>query len=289
VLLYPGPGPRVTIHCPVHLGLIGGRNLAAARVSVPTPIREWPSAIGGCTWVWMTPGGLRRQRTQTRGVAGCLTISSTGRTGHLLGDNGITAVLRDGPRTVSFPHLTDCTLRGGSSESGPAEAAADSPRRRNWLVRRAHLRRGRPPHRALPCSRPESRRSTIVISSPLGRSTPIERRAVSPPMASSTKSTPRAARPKPVRGRVHQALPCGEARERQRGRLGVAQFGRLAGRLAGRCRDVLEERHAVHLVADFAPGHARFKLLEHPGEIPAEDERQLAEQRIRPLPLAGGD
>ena len=42
---------------------------------------------GGCTRGWMTPSGLGR-RTRTRGAEGCLTISSTGRTGHPPGNTG---------------------------------------------------------------------------------------------------------------------------------------------------------------------------------------------------------
>jgi len=39
-----------------------------------------------------------------------------------------------------------------------------------------------------------------------------------------------------------------------------------------------EKRRPVHLVADLEPGDA-FQALNHPGDIPAEDERRLADQR----------
>src|SRR6266699_1110264 len=91
---------------------------------------------------------------------------------------------------------------------------------------------------------------------------------------------------------VHQGLPCGKTRQRKRGRLGVGQAGGLAGKLTRWRRDVLrvragrarEERHAVHLVAGLEPGHAGLHVLNHPAEIPAEDERRLAEQRELPGP-----
>jgi hypothetical protein len=87
-------------------------------------------------------------------------------------------------------------------------------------------------------------------------------------------------------GGVDQALPGGEGRQRQRGGLGVRQAGWLAGELTGRCRHVLrvgagragEKRHPVHLVADVEPGDA-LQVLDHSGDIPAEDERRLADQR----------
>ena len=66
----------------------------------------------------------------------------------------------------------------------------------------------------------------------------------------------------------------------------MRQARRLAGELAGRCRHVLrvgagragEKRHPIHLVADLEPGDT-FQAHNHPGDIPAEDERRLANQR----------
>ena len=93
-------------------------------------------------------------------------------------------------------------------------------------------------------------------------------------------------------GGVDQALPGGEARQRQRGGLGMRQPGRLAGELAGRRRYVLrvgagragEKGHPVYFVADVKPGDA-FQALNHARDVPAEDERRLADQRE----LAGPD
>lgn len=71
--------------------------------------------LDGAQWPWSSrPAGLRAVLIRSQDWSVIRSYRDHGRAA-------------DGPRTVSFPRPIDCTLRGGPGESGPAEAAADSP------------------------------------------------------------------------------------------------------------------------------------------------------------------
>jgi hypothetical protein len=101
----------------------------------------------------------------------------------------------------------------------------------------------------------------------------------------------------PDLGNVHQALPGGEARQGQRGRVHVIQRTRLAGQLPRRRGDQFsvgtrrprEHRHAVDLVARLKSIHARDHVFHHARDIPTEDEGRLAEHRAGATPDARFD
>src|SRR6185503_13630928 len=87
-------------------------------------------------------------------------------------------------------------------------------------------------------------------------------------------------------GRLDQRLPRGEAGERQRRGLDVAEALRDQGQLAGGRRDVLgvrcglarKTRHAEDPVAWREARHAAAELLDDAGHVPADGERRLPEK-----------
>ena len=91
---------------------------------------------------------------------------------------------------------------------------------------------------------------------------------------------------------VDQAVPRRQAHQWQRGGVHVVEVDRFAGELPRRHGHEFgvspafagKERHPVNLVAHVESGDARNDLLDHPGDVPAEDERRRTDQRQGPRP-----